>query len=31
MGFTVTNGKIVEIDILTDPQRLSELELSGFE
>jgi RNA polymerase sigma factor (sigma-70 family) len=29
MGFTVTNGKIVEIDVLADPQRLSELELPG--
>jgi RNA polymerase sigma factor (sigma-70 family) len=29
MGFTVTNGKIVEIDVLADPQRLGELELPG--
>ena len=28
MGFTVTDGKIVEIDILTDPLRLGELERS---
>jgi RNA polymerase sigma-70 factor, ECF subfamily len=27
MAFTVTNGKIVEIDVLADPQRLSEIEL----
>jgi RNA polymerase sigma factor (sigma-70 family) len=30
MGFTVTDGKIVEIDALADPERLSELELSGL-
>ena len=29
MAFTVTNGKIVEIDVLADPQRLSEIELPG--
>jgi RNA polymerase sigma-70 factor (ECF subfamily) len=27
-GFTVANGKIVEIDILTDPERLSRLDLT---
>ena len=27
MAFTVTDGKIVEIDVLADPQRLSEIEL----
>ena len=31
MAFTVTDGKIVEIDVLSDPQRLSELELSGLD
>ena len=30
IGFTVTNGRIVEIDILSDPLRLSGLELSGL-
>jgi RNA polymerase sigma-70 factor (ECF subfamily) len=30
IGFTVTNGRIVEIDILSDPVRLSGLELSGL-
>jgi RNA polymerase sigma factor (sigma-70 family) len=29
LGFTVTNGRIVEIDVLSDPRRLDELELSG--
>jgi RNA polymerase sigma-70 factor, ECF subfamily len=28
MGFTVRRGKIVEIDILADPERLSQLELA---
>jgi RNA polymerase sigma factor (sigma-70 family) len=28
MGFTVRNGKIVEIDVLADPTRLSRLDLS---
>jgi RNA polymerase sigma-70 factor, ECF subfamily len=27
MGFTVTRGKIVEIDILADPARLRQLDL----
>ena len=27
VGFTVTDGKIVEIDILADPDRLAELDL----
>jgi RNA polymerase sigma factor (sigma-70 family) len=31
LAFTVTDGKIVEINVLTDPLRLSELELSGFD
>jgi RNA polymerase sigma-70 factor (ECF subfamily) len=28
LGFTVTGGKIVEIDILADPVRLSQLDLA---
>jgi ketosteroid isomerase-like protein len=28
MGFTITGGKIVEIDILADPQRLRQLDLA---
>jgi RNA polymerase sigma factor (sigma-70 family) len=28
MGFTVTNRKIVEIDVVADPERLSELDLA---
>ena len=31
MGFTVENGRIVEIDILADPERLSRLDLAGPE
>jgi hypothetical protein len=31
MGFTVADGRIVEIDILSDPLRPGELELSGFD
>jgi hypothetical protein len=27
MGFTVTDGKLVEIDILADPARLDRLDL----
>jgi len=30
MGFTVTNGKIVEIDAVTDPERLRHLEGHGY-
>jgi RNA polymerase sigma-70 factor (ECF subfamily) len=30
LAFTVTNGKIVEIDVLSDPVRLGALDLSGF-
>ncbi|MFZ0387421.1 MAG: sigma-70 family RNA polymerase sigma factor [Solirubrobacteraceae bacterium] len=30
MSFTVTDGKLVEIDVLADPLRLNELELSGL-
>jgi RNA polymerase sigma-70 factor (ECF subfamily) len=28
MGFTVADGKIVEIDILADPERIRHLDLS---
>jgi hypothetical protein len=31
MGFTITDGKIVEINVLADPQRLSEIDLSGLD
>jgi RNA polymerase sigma-70 factor (ECF subfamily) len=31
VGFTISSGKIVEIDILTDPERLSRLDLSAIE
>ncbi len=31
LGFTVTRGKIVEIDILADPERLSGLDLAELE
>jgi hypothetical protein len=31
MGFTVRGGKIVEIDILADPERLSQLDLSALD
>jgi RNA polymerase sigma-70 factor (ECF subfamily) len=31
MGFTIANGKIVEMDILADPERLSRLDLSALE
>jgi RNA polymerase sigma-70 factor (ECF subfamily) len=30
MGFTVRDGKIAEIDVITDPERLAELDLAGF-
>jgi RNA polymerase sigma factor (sigma-70 family) len=30
-GFTIANGKIVEMDILADPERLSRLDLSAIE
>lgn len=29
-GFTITHGQIVEMDILADPDRLRELDLSGL-
>ena len=28
MAFTVTNGKIAQIDVLLDPERLEQLDLS---
>jgi RNA polymerase sigma-70 factor (ECF subfamily) len=31
LGFTIVGGKIVEIDILADPERLSRLDLSALE
>ena len=31
MGFTIAGGKIVEIDILADPERLSRLDLSAID
>ena len=31
LGFTIVGGKVVEIDILADPERLSRLDLSAIE
>ena len=31
IGFTIADGKIVEIDILADPERLSQLDLSALD
>jgi RNA polymerase sigma-70 factor (ECF subfamily) len=31
MGFTIAGGKIVEINILADPERLSRLDLSAID
>jgi RNA polymerase sigma-70 factor (ECF subfamily) len=31
MGFTVTNGKIVAINVLADPTRLGRLDLAGLD
>jgi hypothetical protein len=31
MGFTVVGGKIVELDTITDPERLRELDLAVIE
>ena len=31
IGFTVTDGKITEIDILMDPERLRQLDLSALD
>ena len=30
-GFTVRNGKVVEMDILADPERLREIDLTMLE
>ena len=31
MGVTVVNGRIAEIDILAEPDRLRQLDLSGLD
>lgn len=31
MGFTVTNGRIVAIDVIADPERLEQVDLTGLE
>ena len=31
LGFTVTRGKIVEIDILADPERLRQIDLTDLD
>ena len=31
IGFTIAGGKVVEMDILADPERLSRLDLSALE
>jgi RNA polymerase sigma-70 factor, ECF subfamily len=31
MGFTVRDGKIAEIDVLADPERLRQVDLTAFE
>ncbi len=31
MGFTVSRGKIVEIDAITDPERLARLDLAALD
>ena len=31
LGFTIGNGRIVEIDILADPERLNRLDLPAIE
>ena len=31
MGFTVREGRIIEIDVISDPERLGELDLAGFD
>jgi hypothetical protein len=31
IGFTIAGGKVVEMDILADPYRLSRLDLSAIE
>jgi RNA polymerase sigma-70 factor (ECF subfamily) len=31
LGFTVSNGKIVEIDVVADPERLRHLDLTALD
>jgi RNA polymerase sigma-70 factor (ECF subfamily) len=31
MGFTVTDGRIVAVDILSDPERIRRLDLSALD
>jgi RNA polymerase sigma-70 factor (ECF subfamily) len=31
MGFTVTNGRIVALDVLADPERLRQLDLAALD
>jgi RNA polymerase sigma-70 factor (ECF subfamily) len=31
MGFTITDGRIVEIDILADPARLRHIDLAALD
>jgi len=31
IGFTIADGKVVEMDILADPDRLNRLDLSAIE
>jgi hypothetical protein len=31
MGFTVTRGRIVQIDVLADPERIGQLDLAGID
>jgi RNA polymerase sigma-70 factor (ECF subfamily) len=31
IGFTIADGKVVEMDVLADPDRLSRLDLSAIE
>ena len=31
MAFTITGGKIVEIDVIADPERLRQLDLAVLE
>jgi hypothetical protein len=31
IAFTIANGKVVEMDILADPERLGRLDLSAIE
>ena len=31
MGFTLAHGRIVEIDVLSDPKRLQQIDLTALE